>query len=104
VKIGGERAYRLARRGVEVEMPLRRSTVHALDVIAYIGSTVTLDLRVSSGTYVRAIADTLGGHCLTLRRTEVGPFSVADAVTPDAFEPRLLLTEAEVLARVGEPA
>ena len=37
VKIGGERAYKLARRGVEVEMPLRRSLVHALDVIAYSG-------------------------------------------------------------------
>src|SRR5690242_19929907 len=35
VKIGGERAYKLARRGVEVEMPLRRSTVHALEVVAY---------------------------------------------------------------------
>lgn len=100
VKIGGERAYRLARRGVEVEMPLRRSTVHALGVIAYTGDSVTLDLSVSSGTYIRAIADALGGHCRTLRRTEVGPFSVADAVTPDAFEPALLLPEAEVLARV----
>ncbi len=57
VKIGGERAYRLARRGVEVEMPVRRSTVHALDVIAYTGETVTLDLRVSSGTYVRIACD-----------------------------------------------
>ena len=53
VKIGGERAYKLARRGVEVEMPLRRSTVHALDVIAYTGGVVSLDLTVSSGTYVR---------------------------------------------------
>ena len=102
VKIGGERAYRLARRGVEVEMPLRRSTVHALDVIAYTGESVTLDLSVSSGTYIRAIADALGGHCRTLRRTEVGPFSVADAVTPEAFEPALLLPEAEVLARVEQ--
>jgi tRNA pseudouridine55 synthase len=103
VKIGGERAYRLARRGVEVEMPLRRSTVHALDVIAYTGELVTLDLRVSSGTYVRAIADALGGHCRTLRRTEVGPFSVEDAVAPDGFEPRLLLPAADVLERVGAP-
>ncbi len=102
VKIGGERAYRLARRGVEVEMPLRRSTVYALDVIAYTGESVTLDLSVSSGTYIRAIADALGGHCRTLRRTEVGPFSVADAVAPEAFEPGLLLTEAEVLARVEQ--
>ena len=100
VKIGGERAYRLARRGVEVEMPVRRSTVYALDVIAYTGDVVTLDMRVSSGTYVRAIAGALGGHCRTLRRTEVGPFSVADAVAPEAFDAALLLTEADVLARV----
>jgi tRNA pseudouridine55 synthase len=104
VKIGGERAYRLARRGVEVEMPSRRSTVYALDVISYTGDAITLDLRVSSGTYVRAIAEALGGHCRTLRRTEVGPFSVADAVTPDAFEPSRLLPEALVLERVGVSA
>jgi tRNA pseudouridine55 synthase len=104
VKIGGERAYRLARRGVEVEMPSRRSTVYALDVIAYTGGVVTLDMRVSSGTYVRAIAGALGGHCRTLRRTEVGPFSVADAVAPEAFVAALLLAEADVLARVGAVA
>jgi tRNA pseudouridine55 synthase len=106
VKIGGERAYRLARRGIEVEMPVRRSTVHALDVITYTGEPgavemVTLDARVSSGTYVRALATALGGHCRTLRRTEVGPFAVADAVGPEAFEPGLLLPEADVLARVS---
>ena len=79
VKIGGERAYRLHRRGVAVEMPLRRSRVDALDVIAYRDGVATLDLRVSSGTYVRAIAEALGGHCRTLRRTEIGPFRVEDA-------------------------
>ena len=79
VKIEGERAYRLHRRGVAVEMPLRRSQVHALDVIASTDGVVTLDLLVSSGTYVRAIAEALGGHCRALRRTEVGPFRVADA-------------------------
>jgi tRNA pseudouridine55 synthase len=84
VKIGGERAYKLARRGVVVDMPMRRSRVDALDVIAYTGDTVRLDLRVSSGTYVRAIADALGGHCQTLRRTEIGPFSI-DEADPDRF-------------------
>jgi tRNA pseudouridine55 synthase len=79
VKIGGERAYRLARRGVAVEMPRRRTPVHALDVIAYSGGTVRLSLHVGSGTYVRAIAIALGGHCTTLRRTAVGPFSVDEA-------------------------
>jgi tRNA pseudouridine55 synthase len=95
VKIGGERAYRLHRRGVEVEMPSRRSVVHELDVIGHDGATVTLDLRVSSGTYVRAIAQALGGHCTTLRRTEVGPFTIADARPPEDFA---LLSEEEVLA------
>jgi tRNA pseudouridine55 synthase len=95
VKIGGERAYRLHRRGVAVEMPLRRSRVHALDVIAKTGDTVTLDLRVGSGTYVRAIADRLGGHCVTLRRTEVGPFSVEEA------DPERMIPVDEALARLA---
>src|SRR5205814_1167047 len=86
VKIGGQRAYKLARRGIAVEMPLRRSRVDALDVIAYTGEEVRLDLRVSSGTYIRAIADALGGHCRTLRRLEIGPFSV-DEADPDRFIP-----------------
>jgi tRNA pseudouridine55 synthase len=86
VKIGGERAYKLARRGIAVEMPLRRSRVEALDVIAHTGGEVRLDLRVSSGTYVRAIAHALGGHCRTLRRLEIGPFSV-DEADPGHFIP-----------------
>ena len=100
VKIAGERAYSLARRGVEVEMPLRRSTVHTLDVIAYTGDRVTLKALVSSGTYVRSLAIALGGHCATLRRTEVGPFSVDDAVVPEEFPGDRLLSEADVLAQI----
>jgi tRNA pseudouridine55 synthase len=79
VKIGGERAYRLHRRGEDVEMPIRRSTVHSLELVDYDGRLATLDLLVGSGTYVRSIAAELGGHCRTLRRTEVGPFRVEDA-------------------------
>lgn len=86
VKIGGERAYKLARRGVQVEMPTRRSHIAALDVITYTDGAVRLDLRVSSGTYVRAVADVLGGHCRSLRRFEIGPFSV-DEVDPECFIP-----------------
>jgi tRNA pseudouridine55 synthase len=95
IKIGGERAYRLHRRGVAVEMPVRRSRVEALDVIASTGATVTLDLRVSSGTYVRAIAAALGGHCRTLRRTEIGPFSIDEA------DPERIIPPDEALARLG---
>ena len=95
VKIGGERAYRLHRRGEEVEMPLRRSRVDALDVISYSDGVVRLDLCVSSGTYVRAIATALGGHCVTLRRTEVGPFRIEEA------DPRRIIPPEEALGRIG---
>lgn len=97
VKIDGERAYKLHRRGVAVEMPVRSSTVHEIDVVERSETSITLDLRVSSGTYIRSIAHALGGHCRTLRRTEVGPFGIDDARPPEAFE---LLTEEEVLARL----
>jgi tRNA pseudouridine55 synthase len=98
VKIGGERAYRLHRQGVEVEMPLRRSRVDALEVIAYSDGVVRLDLLVSSGTYVRAIAAAIGGHCTWLRRTEVGPFRVEEA------DPERLIPPEDALARLGRGA
>ncbi len=79
VKVGGERAYRLHRRGQVVEMPVRRSRVSSLELLGYAEGVARLDLRVGSGTYVRSIADALGGHCRALRRLEVGPFSVDDA-------------------------
>jgi len=95
VKIAGERAYRLHRRGVAVEMPVRRSHVHALDVVTARDGVLTLDLRVSSGTYVRALAEALGGHCRTLRRLEVGPFAVDEA------EPERVVPLDDALARIG---
>jgi tRNA pseudouridine55 synthase len=79
VKVDGQRAYRLHRKGVAVEMPVRRSTVHELEVVRFEAPLLTLVLHVSSGTYVRAIADRLGGHCHSIRRTSVGPFRVEDA-------------------------
>jgi tRNA pseudouridine55 synthase len=95
VKIGGERAYKLHRRGVEVEMPVRRSRVDALDLVTYSDGVARLDLLVSSGTYVRAIAEVLGGHCVSLRRTEVGPFKVEEA------DLERLVPPDEALARIG---
>jgi tRNA pseudouridine55 synthase len=79
VKIGGERAYKLHRRGVAVEMPTRMTTVHELEVLGYDEPIAQLAMRLSSGGYVRALAEAIGGHCVNLRRTHVGPFDVADA-------------------------
>jgi tRNA pseudouridine55 synthase len=103
VKIGGERAYRLARRGVEVDMPLRRSHVSALDVIAYTDGLAQLDLRVGSGTYVRAIAEALGGHCRSLRRLEVGPFGVDEADPERLIDPGAAFDRLPVDAQARAP-
>jgi len=101
VKIDGERAYRLRRRGVEVDMPMRRSEVHVLDCVAYDGGIVRLELHVGSGTYVRAIAAALGGHCTTLRRTAVGPFLVEEA---SLVEDASLMPAAAALDRLPDAA
>ena len=79
VKIDGTRAYRLHRKGVDVAMPTRVMRVHRLELLAYEGGVARLDLDVGSGTYIRSLADALGGHCVTLRRTEIGPFRVEEA-------------------------
>jgi tRNA pseudouridine55 synthase len=104
VKIGGERAYRLARRGVEVAMPLRRSRIDALDVIAYRDGVATLDLRVSSGTYVRSVASRLGGHCRTLRRLEVGPFAVDEADAERLLDAAAAFDRLDPVAQSRAPA
>jgi tRNA pseudouridine55 synthase len=112
VKIAGERAYELHRRGVAVEMPLRRSTVHAARVLRYAPPLAEVEFRVSSGTYVRSLADAAGGHCRTLRRTAVGLFSVDDADEERVLPPlaalahvpeRELSLEEVVLVRSGRP-
>jgi tRNA pseudouridine55 synthase len=98
VKIDGQRAYRLHRRGVPVEMPLRRSRVETLDAVSYTAGILTVDTYVSSGTYIRAIADALGGHCRTLRRLEVGPFHVDEA------DPEQIVQLEDALARLADAA
>jgi tRNA pseudouridine55 synthase len=94
VKIDGERAYALHRRGVAVEMPVRTMHVRELTRERYEDGVVRLDVLVSSGTYIRAIADRLGGHCVSLRRTEIGPFRVDEA------DPDRIIPPDEALARL----
>ncbi len=95
VKLGGTRAYRLHRAGVAVEMPTRVMRVHRLDLLGYDGARARLDLLVGSGTYVRSLADALGGHCVALRRTEIGPFRVEEA------DERRVVPLEEALPRLG---
>jgi tRNA pseudouridine55 synthase len=87
VKVDGRRAYQRVRAGEDVELPPRRVRIDALDVTRLALPDLDLSVRCSSGTYVRAIARDLGAalgvgaHLTALRRTAVGPFTLADART-----------------------
>ena len=111
IKVDGVRSYDRARAGEEVELPARTVTVSSFEVLqtrrshaAIDAAFIDVDVRVavSSGTYVRALARDLGsalgvgGHLTALRRTRVGPFSIDDAVQPDADLAAALLPPAHV--------
>ncbi|MGH7025343.1 MAG: tRNA pseudouridine(55) synthase TruB [Caulobacteraceae bacterium] len=93
VKVGGERAYDLAREGIEVELAPRKVTIHE----ARLADTpdadhATIEIVCGKGTYVRALARDLAArlgahaHVATLRRTRVGPFEAAAAITLERLE------------------
>ena len=80
VKVGGQRAYRLARRGEAVEIPEREVRVDRFDLLWRDGERAAFAIDCSSGTYVRSLIADLGdAYCVELRRTGIGPFDVADA-------------------------
>lgn len=80
IKIGGERAYRKARRGEEVDMPERVVRVDRFEQTWREGDRAAFVIACSAGTYVRSLIADLGdAYCLELRRTRIGPFAVQDA-------------------------
>lgn len=101
VKVGGKRLHELARQGIEIEREPRPVTVHHLDVLPGPPDeplVFTLAVGCSSGTYIRTLAADIGhalgggAHLRNLRRTSVGPFTLADAVplekvSPDELRP-----------------
>jgi len=113
IKVDGKRAYDRVRAGEQVELASRRVTVSAFEVLAVRRSetAIEVDARIdcSSGTYIRALARDLGaalgigGHLTALRRTRVGPFDVAAAVSLDTLTEQgasILATPAEVASRL----
>jgi tRNA pseudouridine55 synthase len=84
IKVGGERAYRRARRGERFELPERIVTVHRFEQLWREDDVrAGFLIECSSGTYVRSLIADLGdAYCEELRRTAIGPFEVADAIAP----------------------
>ena len=80
VKVGGERAYKRARRGEEFDLPPRLVTVHRAELLSSEGDEAEYEIECSSGTYVRSLIADLGdAYCTELRRTAIGPFRVEEA-------------------------
>ena len=89
LKVDGERAYDLARKGVAVDLATRLVTIHALSVCSLSDSEVTLVATVSKGTYIRSLARDIAlalgtvGHVTMLQRLKAGPFGIEQAISLD---------------------
>ena len=87
IKINGQRAYKLARKGEEVIMPARTVAVYGLELIEYSYPVVRIRTHVSSGTYIRTLAEDIGqtlgvgAYCRELRRTKVGDYAIEQAAS-----------------------
>lgn len=92
IRINGQQAYKLARKGTQVEMPARQVEIYALELLEKYDDSAKFKVECSKGTYVRTlgkdIAQKLGtvGHLIELRRTKCGNFSIKDTILLDSLE------------------
>lgn len=92
VKVGGKRAYHLARQGKEVNLEPRQVTIHKLEVLNYEYPSLSIKTRVSSGTYIRSLAEDIGeklgvgAYLSGLRRTQIDQFDIGQAIILDRHE------------------
>ena len=101
IKVGGQRAYKLARKGDEVVMPSRIVRIDAIELVRYDWPELEVVVTCGKGTYIRSLARQIGtalgagGYLTALRRTAIGPYRIDRAVTlddlPEGFGEELLL-------------
>ncbi|MBC7943179.1 tRNA pseudouridine(55) synthase TruB [Candidatus Saccharibacteria bacterium] len=86
ININGQRAYKLARKGVEVTMPTRQVMIHSLELINYTYPEINIRVHVGSGTYIRTLAEDIGSalgvgaYCNKLRRIAINDTSIDSAI------------------------
>lgn len=91
IKVNGQRAYKLARGGKEVELEPRIVNIYELSLVSYDFPEVVIKAHVSSGTYIRSLVKDLGEKLRTgaytykLRRTSIESYSVSEAIGPDGL-------------------
>jgi tRNA pseudouridine55 synthase len=114
MKVGGQRAYKLARRGKAVQLAPREVVIHHIATVSYTWPMLEIDVHCAKGTYIRSLARDIGaalgtgGHCASLVRTAVGPFTIEQALAlddaPDPLKPPDLIPIDEALKRVADHA
>lgn len=88
-KIDGHRAYKMARRGEEVQLKAKILVIDDIELLEFTPTSITIRVVCSKGTYIRALARDIGaalqsgGHLTALRRTRVGDISIGDCITID---------------------
>lgn len=98
LKHQGQALYKYARKGIEIERAPRAVTLHQITILSFAADTVSIRVDCSKGTYIRVLAEDIGeqlgcgAHLIGLRRTQVGAFTLSDAITLDTLE---ALSEAE---------
>ena len=89
IKINGQRAYKLARKGQDFEIPSREVEIYSIDILGYDYPELQIKVHCSSGTYIRTLAEDIGkklgtgAYLTTLRRTKIGKYDIKDAKTID---------------------
>jgi len=85
IKVDGQRAYKLAREGKRVEIPIRLITIHSLELVDYTYPMLKIKTHVSSGTYIRSLGEDIGtalgtgAYCTQLRRVSIADWTIGDA-------------------------
>jgi tRNA pseudouridine55 synthase len=91
VKVDGERLYKKAHRGEEVETPTRRVTIHRAELVESDGERATFEIECSSGTYIRTLIEVLeDAYCEALRRTAIGDLKVPERGSEEVSIERLM--------------
>ncbi|MDX1641413.1 MAG: tRNA pseudouridine(55) synthase TruB [Balneolaceae bacterium] len=92
IKVKGERLYKKARKGEDVSLPPRQIEIYSIEIEDISLPDITIKVHCGKGTYIRSLAHDLGialgsrAHLTWLRRTDIGPFSVDNALTPEQFD------------------
>jgi len=95
INVNGQRAYQLARKGKEVELKTKNIEIYTINILEFSLPNLTLEITCSKGTYIRSLARDMGealdtvAYVTELRRTQIGDFSVDNAISVKKFEEQL---------------